>query len=96
MKTRLGYVQGYNAQALVNELQVMLAADLAQKENDQHQAQPILKQAWANLAEVKVVAAIGALLLDAGNCNEAFLQSEPVEGVELFCVTAKDWKQQKA
>lgn len=96
MKTRRGYVQGYNAQALVNERQIILAADVTQEENDQHQAQPMLQQARANLVEVKVVAAIGALLLDAGYCNEEFFRSETEEGVELFCATTKDWKQQKA
>jgi hypothetical protein len=96
MKARRGYVQGYNAQALVNEQQFILAADVTQEENDQHQAQPMLKQARANLAEVKVAAAIGALLLDAGYCNEAFLESETEEGLELFCATTKDWKQRKA
>lgn len=96
MKTRRGYVQGYNAQALVNEQQIILAADVTQEENDQHQAQPMLKQARSNLTEVKVVAAIGALLLDAGYCNEDFLKSEAEEGLELFCATTKDWKQRKA
>lgn len=96
MKTRWGYEQAYNGQAVVTEQQYILAADVTQEENDQHQAHPMLKQAQANLAEVKVAAAIGALLLDAGYCNETTLKSETEEGPELFCATTKDWKRRKA
>jgi transposase len=96
MKTRSGYVQGFNGQALVTEQQYIIAADATQEENDQHQLQPMLKQAQANLAEVKVAAAIGALLVDAGYCTEGNLQSETADGPELFCATTKDWKQRKA
>ena len=96
MKTRSGYVQGYNGQVVVTEQQYIVAADVTQEENDQHQLQPMLKQAQANLAEVKIVVALGALLVDAGYCNEANLQSATEDGPELFCATTKDWKQRKA
>lgn len=96
MKTSWGYVQGYNAQALATEQQYIVAADVTQEENDQHQARPMLKQAQANLKEVQVVAAIGALLLDAGYCNTDTLEIETEDGPELFCATTKDWKRRKA
>ncbi|MEW6723669.1 MAG: hypothetical protein AB1331_01945 [Bacillota bacterium] len=41
MKTRTGYVQGYNGQVLVSELQVIVAADLTQEENDCRQLRQI-------------------------------------------------------
>ena len=41
MKTRSGYVQGYNAQALVSEEQIVIAADVTQEENDQKQLKPV-------------------------------------------------------
>ena len=37
MKTRTGYVQGYNAQAVVTEEQIILVADITQEENDVNQ-----------------------------------------------------------
>ena len=96
MKTRFGFVQGYNGQIVVTEQQIILAADVTQEENDQHQLKPMLQQAQSNLKEVKVVAAIGAILIDAGYCNEDNLKSETAAGPELFCATTKDWKQRKA
>gem|GEM_PF-5812176 len=33
MKTRSGYVQGYNGQAMVNEGQMILVAELTREEN---------------------------------------------------------------
>ncbi len=34
MKTQAGYVQGYNAQAVVTEAQIIVAAEVTQEEND--------------------------------------------------------------
>ena len=102
MKTRSGYVQGYNGQALVDEGQVIIAADVTDEENDQRQFRPMLGQAQANLAAVKAVVAIGAVLLDAGYCSEETLSLEgkKVEDLgrvpELFCATAKGWKVRQA
>lgn len=96
MKTRSGYVQGYNAQAVVSEAQIIIAADVSNEENDQKQLQPMLKQAQANLAAVQVVAVIGAALVDAGYCSDENLRAEAELGVDLYCATTKDWKQRKA
>jgi transposase len=95
MKTRKGYVQGYNGQIVVTAQQYMLAAEVTQEENDQQQARPLLKQARANLKAVGVKATLNVLLLDAGYCNEKTLKLE-TDHLELFCATTKDWKQRKA
>jgi len=42
MKTRKGFVQGYNGQAVVTEQQIIVAADLSQEENDVKQLQPMI------------------------------------------------------
>lgn len=44
MKTRKGYIQGLNAQAVVTEEQVIIAEDVTQRENDKQQLHPILEQ----------------------------------------------------
>jgi transposase len=97
MKTRSGYVQGYNAQAMATAEQIIIAADVTQDENDIRQAVPMLQKARAELACVGVVAAIGSLLLDAGFCSEEALAALEEElGPEVYCATQKDWKQRKA
>ena len=43
MKTRQGYVQGYNAQAVVSEDQIIVAVGLTQEANDVQQLEPMLR-----------------------------------------------------
>ena len=42
MKTHCGWVQGYNAQAAVNENQIVVATAVTQDTNDVHQYQPMV------------------------------------------------------
>ena len=94
MKTRSGYVQGYNGQALVCETQIIVAADLTQEENDCRQLHPMLEQAEENLDAVGVDD--GALGADAGYWSEVNCARPEPDGPELFAATTKDWKQRKA
>jgi len=96
MKTRQGYVQGYNAQAVVTEDQYVVAAALTAEANDQKQLHPMLNQAAANLDAVGVDEKIGAGLADAGYCSEKNLTSGSDDGPELLVNTTKDWKRRKA
>ena len=43
MKTRQGYVQGYNAQAVVSEEQIIVAVGVTQEANDVQQLEPMLQ-----------------------------------------------------
>ena len=43
MKTRQGYVQGYNAQAVVSEEQIIVAVGVTQEANDAQQLEPMLQ-----------------------------------------------------
>ena len=47
MKTRQGYVQGYNAQAVVSEEQIIVAVGVTQEANDVQQLEPMLQCAPA-------------------------------------------------
>ncbi len=96
MKTQRGYVQGYNAQAVVTAEQVIVAAELTQQANDLHQLHPMLAQARENLQAIDHAQTIGIALADAGYCSEANLTEEASEGPELLVATNKDWKQRKA
>jgi len=43
MKTRQGYVQGYNVQAVVSEDQIVVAVGVTQEANDVQQLEPMLQ-----------------------------------------------------
>jgi hypothetical protein len=96
MKTRAGYVQGYNAQAVVTADQVIVAADVTQEENDKQQLHPMLEQAQAELSEAGVEDKVGTALQDAGYWSEKNILEADPEGPELLIATTKDWKQRKA
>jgi transposase len=96
MKARQGYVQGYNAQAVVTADQYIVAPGLTTEANDQHQLHPMLDEAAANLDAVGVEKKIGAGLADAGYCSEKNLTGGSADGPELLVNTTKDWKRRKA
>ena len=96
MKTQRGYVQGYNAQAMVTEEQIIVAAEVTQEANDVKQLHPMLQQAQANLDAIDHTQAIGTALADAGYCSAANLTDAEPTGPELVIATNKDWKQRQA
>jgi transposase len=96
MKTRTGYVQGYNAQAVVTEDQIILAADVTQEENDKKQLHPMLEKAQVELVSAGVEDKIDTALQDAGYWSEENILIADPEGPELLIATTKDWKQRKA
>ncbi len=96
MKTRTGYVQGYNAQAVVTEDQIIVAADVTQEENDKKQLHPMLEKTQAELMSAGVEDKIDTALQDAGYWSEDNILIADPEGPELLIATTKDWKQRKA
>lgn len=96
MSTRRGPIQGYNAQAVVTEDQIIIAAKVTQAGNDFHQLHPMLTQAKSNLNQAGVTESIGAALADAGYWTEDNFLQAPADGPELFVNTKKDWKQRKS
>ena len=94
MKTQAGYVQGYNAQALVKATQIIVAAAVTQEANDINQLHPMLTQ--ANLETIDHPAVIGTALVDAGYCSEANLTEADPAGPALLIAPNKDWKQRQA
>ena len=95
MKTRIGYVQGYNAQAVVTEEQIILAADITQEENDVNQLHPMLNKVKDNIRCVGIEDKLRSGLVDAGYWSEGNLKKELPDELELFAATKKDWKQRK-
>ena len=91
MKTRQGYVQGYNAQAVVDcETQIIVGQAVTQDCNDKKQLEPMIATMEAQSGEVAEV-----MLADAGYCSEANLALE-TEETEFFIAVNKEWKTKKA
>src|SRR5262249_14301581 len=66
-----GWDQCGNAQAVANENQIILAADVTDQANDKRQAVPMVDQTLENLEAVGVKQAVGAAVMDAGYYSEA-------------------------
>ena len=96
MKTRQGYVQGYNAQAVVSEEQIIVAVGVTQEANDMQQLEPMLQTMAHTLEAADIEDRPKAGLADAGYWSEANIRacSWP-EMPELLIATTKDWKQRK-
>lgn len=92
MKTRRGWVQGYNGQAMVDcDSQVIVAQALTQDHNDVQQLEPMLRRCREQAGRTPK-----QTLADAGYwSDENAALAEPHE-TELFIATTKDWKQREA
>jgi hypothetical protein len=92
MKTRQGFVQGYNAQLAVTEEQIVIAADVTQQENDKLQLQPMVQQARANVGALARAPLIGTVLTDAGYYREANGRWAEENYVDWLTATSKRHK----
>ena len=96
MKTRRGWVQGYNGQAVVTADQIIVAAELTTQANDVQQLQPMLNQAQSIVeAVVGEDATLGTVLADAGYWSDANAATETAD-CELLIATQKDHQQRAA
>ena len=80
MKTKDGFIQGYNAQAAVDATaQVIVAHGLDAKQSDQHQLAPIADAIEANLGKKPT-----QLSADAGYCSEANLAAMEEREIDAY------------
>ena len=93
MKTAKGFVQGFNAQAAVNENQVVIACAVTQEANDCRQLVPMMAATATAIAAAGIDGEVGTVLADAGYWSEA---NATAEGPSRLIATLKDWKQRKA
>jgi transposase len=70
MKASRGYVQGYNAQAVVDVGQILLAAEITNNPTDFSNLDPMITTALAELERVGVTDRPAVALADAGYWNE--------------------------
>jgi hypothetical protein len=70
MKANLGYVQGYNAQAVVDERQMVIAAEITNTPGDFSNLDPMVTVALGELERIGVTERPEVALADAGYWNE--------------------------
>jgi transposase len=93
MSTRAGWVQGYNAQTIVNPRQIVLACDVSQDPSDIGLYQPMNERLEQTLAAAGISGEVELELADAGYCSEHNLTCP---GPDRLIATTKDWKQRRA
>lgn len=93
MKTANGWVQGYNAQAAINEHQIVLAGTVSQDSNDVELYQPMVTTLTQTLTAAGVTDPIGLILADAGYWSQ---DNATAQGPDRLIATLKDWKQRRA
>lgn len=77
-----GFDQCGNAQAVANEEQIILAADVTAQANDKRQVEPMVSQAQQNLESAGVQEKMGAMAADSGYYSEdnvSFLEKEKID-----------------
>lgn len=82
-----GFIQGYNAQAVATEQQIVIACDVTTNSTDYAELQPMVEQAKENLARAGVGKRINLVVGDAGYVTEDNLGLEDELGVELVIAT---------
>jgi transposase len=87
MSHRGAFVQAYNAQALVGEGRVILAADVTPQVNDSHQLDPMLLAARANLDAVGHQGRIEQVLADGGYWNHDHIERIGADGTQVILPT---------
>lgn len=93
MKTPDGWVQGYNAQAAVNEHQVVVSCAVTQDANDSRQLVPMMEATAEALAAAGIDGDVECFLADAGYWSE---ENATAPGPDRLIATLKDWKQRRA
>ena len=99
MKERRGYVQGYNAQAVVSKDQIVVAGALTQQANDVGQLEPMLERMQHNLDALgagEPIRTIGTVLGDAGYWSDRNATGPSAERYDLLLATRNRHKQQRA
>jgi transposase len=85
MKTKDGFIQGYNAQAAVDaEAQVIVAHGLDACSNDQHQLTPMVDAVEANLGRKP-----DEVSADAGYCSDANLEAMESRNIDAYIAAGR-------
>ncbi|MGA2403925.1 MAG: transposase [Syntrophobacteraceae bacterium] len=96
MKTRQGYVQGYNGQAVVSKEQIIVGADVTQEENDLYQLEPMIHETKESLDGAGIEKGIDTCTADTWYWRDDLpIESIEADGPQLFIAVQKDSKQRE-
>lgn len=87
-------IQGFNAQAVADEAQLIVAAEVTQAHNDSGQLEPMVAAARGELERAGVRDPIGIVLADGGYWNSPQISAIRAEGTDVI-VPTKDRKRTK-
>ena len=90
LKTTRGWVQGYNAQAVVGEGQIILAAEISTESLDTANLQPMIQTAIDELTAAGVTDTPGVVLADAGYWTNDAIQTLCGEGIPTLVAPDAD------
>jgi hypothetical protein len=93
MSTQKGWVQGYNAQAIVTTHQIVVAHAVTQNANDVELYQPMTATLADTLTAAGITDPVKLTLADAGYCSDENLTAL---GPDRLIATQKDHKQRRA
>jgi hypothetical protein len=79
-------LQGYNAQAVANQEQVIVAAEVTNEQTDAYQLLPMIDATAKALSEAGIAQRPEVLLADAGYASEANFEGLP-EGLDAYVAT---------
>jgi hypothetical protein len=84
VKTPRGYMQGYNAQAVVTGGQVVIAAEINTDSPDFGHLEPMVGSAQAELASAGVIEAPSIVLADAGYWHQQQMEAIVDRGMQVL------------
>jgi transposase len=90
LKTTRGWVQGYNAQAVVGEGQIVLAAEISTESLDTANLQPMVETALVELAHAGVAQKPGIVLADAGYWKNDAIDALVARGIQTLVAPDAD------
>jgi hypothetical protein len=84
LKASRGYIQGYNAQAVVDENQIVIAAEVTVDAPDFGHLEPLVDAAQSELEAAGVTETPGVLLADAGYWHQVQMESIIDRGIQVL------------
>jgi hypothetical protein len=90
LKTTRGWVQGYNAQAVVGEGQIVLAAEISVESLDTANLQPLVETALGELAGAGFTETPDVVLADAGYWKNDAIDAIVAQGIQILVAPDAD------
>ena len=90
LKTTRGWVQGYNAQAVVTAEQIMIAAEISTESLDTANLHPMVTAAEEELHAAGVTQTPGVVLADAGYWKNSAIEALVNQGIQTLVAPDAD------